>query len=59
MRGNERYWCIRVEPDLLHLEPEGDFGAQVFHSFADMTRDARPRPGDRASLFQARIAGSV
>ena len=50
MRGNEWHCTIRVEPDLLHPEQEGIFEAHAYQSNADMAKDARLRPGDRAVM---------
>ena len=59
VRGNEWYCTVQAEPDLLHPEQEGDFEAHAYNRYADMAKEARLRPADRASLTQARIAGSV
>ena len=50
VRGNEWHCSIHVEPDLLHPEQEGDFEAHAFNTYADMAKDARLRPGDRALM---------
>jgi len=50
VRGNEWHCSIHVEPDLLHPEQEGDFEAHAYQSNADMAKDARLRPGDRALM---------
>ena len=50
VRGNEWHCSIHVEPDLLHPEQEGDFEAHAYQSNADMAKDARLRPGDRAVM---------
>ena len=50
MRGNEWHCSIHAEPDLLHPEQEGDFEAHAYQGYADMAKDARLRPGDRAVM---------
>jgi hypothetical protein len=50
VRGNEWHCSFHVEPDLLHPEQEGDFEAHAYQSNADMAKDARLRPGDRAVM---------
>ena len=50
VRGNEWHCNIHVAPDLLHPEQEGDFEAHAYQSNADMAKDARLRPGDRALM---------
>ena len=50
VRGNEWHCTIQAVPDLLHPEQEGDFEAHAYQSNADMAKDARLRPGDRALM---------
>ena len=50
VRGNEWHCTIQAVPDLLHPEQEGLFAAHAFNSYADMAKDARLRPGDRAVM---------
>ncbi len=50
VRGNEWHCSIHVEPDLLHPEQEGNFEAHAYQSYADMAKEARLRPGDRAVM---------
>ncbi len=50
VRGNEWHCTIHVEPDLMHPEQEGDFEAHAYHDYADMAKEARLRPGDRAMM---------
>jgi hypothetical protein len=50
VRGNEWHCTIQAVPDLLHPEQEGDFEAQAYQGYADMAKDARLRPGDRAVM---------
>src|SRR6266700_4753051 len=50
VRGNEWHCSIHAAPDLLHPEQEGDFEAHAFNTYADMAKDARLRPGDRAVM---------
>ena len=49
-RGNEWHCSILVEPDLLYPDQEGEFEAHAYHEYADMAKDARLRPGDRALM---------
>jgi hypothetical protein len=50
VRGNEWHCTIQAEPDLLHPEQEGVFEAHAYQGYADMAKDARLRPGDRAMM---------
>jgi hypothetical protein len=50
VRGNEWHCSIHVVPDLLHPEQEGEFAAHAYQGYADMAKDARLRPGDRAVM---------
>src|SRR5690242_6593894 len=50
VRGNEWHCSIQALPDLLHPEQEGTFEAHAYHGYADMAKEARLRPGDRALL---------
>ena len=50
VRGNEWHCTIQAIPDLLHPEQEGLFEAHAYHGYADMAKDARLRPGDRALM---------
>jgi hypothetical protein len=50
VRGNEWHCNIQVVPDLLHPEQEGEFAAHAFNHYADMAKEARLRPGDRALM---------
>ena len=50
VRGNEWHCSIQAVPDLLHPEQEGLFEAHAYHEYADMAKDARLRPGDRAMM---------
>jgi hypothetical protein len=50
VRGNEWHCSIQAVPDLLHLEQEGMFEAHAYQGYADMAKEARLRPGDRAVL---------
>ena len=50
VRGNEWHCTIQAIPDLLHPEQEGLFEAHAYHDYADMAKDARLRPGDRAVM---------
>ena len=50
VRGNEWHCTIQAIPDLLHREQEGLFEAHAYNSYADMAKEARLRPGDRAVL---------
>jgi hypothetical protein len=50
VRGNEWHCTIEVVPALLHPEQEGTFEAHAYQSNADMAKDARLRPGDRAVM---------
>jgi hypothetical protein len=50
VRGNEWHCSIQVVPDLMHPEQEGEFEAHAYNSYADMAKDARLRPGDRAMM---------
>jgi hypothetical protein len=50
VRGNEWHSTIQAEPDLLHPEQEGLFEAHAYNAYADMVKDARLRPGDRAMM---------
>ncbi|MGZ6356496.1 MAG: hypothetical protein ACXWOX_18130 [Ktedonobacteraceae bacterium] len=50
VRGNEWHCTIQAIPDLLHPEQEGLFEAHAYHHYADMAKDARLRPGDRAMM---------
>jgi hypothetical protein len=50
VRGNEWHCSIHVVPDLLHPEQVGEFAAHAFNNYADMAKDARLRPGDRAVM---------
>lgn len=50
VRGNEWHCTIQAVPDLLHPEQEGRFEAHAFNWYADMAKDARLRPGDRAMM---------
>ena len=47
MKGNEWHCTIRAEPDLLHLEQEGDFETHAFQNYADVAQSCRLRPRDR------------
>ena len=50
VRGNEWHCTIQAISDLLHPEQEGLFEAHAYNRYADMAKDARLRPGDRAVL---------
>ena len=50
VRGNEWHCTIQAVPDLLHSEQEGMFEAHAYQGYADMAKDARLRPGDRAVM---------
>ncbi len=50
VRGNEWHCTIQAIPDLLHPEQEGIFEAHAYHGYADMAKEARLRPGDRAVM---------
>jgi hypothetical protein len=50
VRGNEWHCSIQAIPDLLHPEQEGMFEVHAYHEYADMAKDARLRPGDRAMM---------
>jgi hypothetical protein len=50
VRGNEWHCTIQAIPDLLHPEQEGDFHAHAYQGYADMAKEARLRPGDRAVM---------
>ncbi len=50
VKGNEWHCTIQAVPDLLHPEQEGTFEAHAFNNYADMAKDARLRPGDRAVM---------
>ena len=50
VRGNEWHCSIQAIPDLLHPEQEGEFEAHALNAYADMAKDARLRPGDRAMM---------
>ena len=50
VQGNEWHCNIHVEPDLLYPEQEGLFEAHAYQWYADMAKDARLRPGDRAVM---------
>jgi hypothetical protein len=50
VRGNEWHCTIQAVPDLLHPEQEGLFEAHAYQGYADMAKEARLRPGDRAVL---------
>ncbi len=49
-RGNEWHCTLQVMPDLMHLEQEGEFAAHAYQGYADMAKEARLRPGDRAVM---------
>jgi hypothetical protein len=50
VRGNEWHCTIQAVPDLLHPEQEGLFEAHAYQGYADMAKEARLRPGDRAIM---------
>lgn len=50
VRGNEWHCTIQAIPDLLHPEQEGMFEAHAYNRYADMAKEARLRPGDRAIM---------
>ena len=50
VRGNEWHCTIQAIPDLLHPEQEGIFEAHAYQGYADMAKEARLRPGDRAVM---------
>ncbi len=50
VRGNEWHCTIQAEPDLMYPEQEGIFEAHAYHGYADMAKEARLRPGDRAVM---------
>jgi hypothetical protein len=50
VRGNEWHCSILVEPDLIYPDQEGEFEAHAYNEYADMAKDARLRPGDRAVM---------
>lgn len=50
VRGNEWHCTIQAIPDLLHPEQEGYFEAHAYQDNADMAKDARLQPGDRAMM---------
>lgn len=50
VRGNEWHCTIQAVPDLLHPEQEGLFEAHAYQGYADMAKEARLRPGDRAVM---------
>ncbi len=50
VRGNEWHCTIQAVPDLLHPEQEGLFEAHAYQGYADMAKEARLRPGDRAMM---------
>ena len=50
VRGNEWHCTIQAVPDLLHPEQEGVFEAHAYQGYADMAKEARLRPGDRAVM---------
>ncbi len=50
MRGNEWHCTIQAVPDLLHPEQEGLFEAHAYQGYAEMAKEARLRPGDRAVM---------
>jgi hypothetical protein len=50
VRGNEWHCTIQAIPDLLHPEQEGMFEAHAYQGYADMAKEARLRPGDRALM---------
>ncbi len=50
VRGNEWHCTIQAIPDLLHPEQEGLFEAHAYQGYADMAKEARLRPGDRAVM---------
>ena len=50
VRGNEWHCTLQAIPDLLHPEQEGVFEAHAYQGYADMAKDARLRPGDRAMM---------
>jgi hypothetical protein len=50
VRGNEWHCTIQAVPDLLHPEQEGMFEAHAYQGYADMAKEARLRPGDRAVM---------
>src|SRR5215467_8172920 len=50
VKGNEWHCSLQVVPDLMHPEQEGEFEAHAFQSYADMAKEARLRPGDRAMM---------
>jgi hypothetical protein len=41
---------MQAIPDLLHPEQEGMFEAHAYQGYADMAKEARLRPGDRAVM---------
>jgi len=50
VRGNEWHCTIQAMPDLMHPEQEGMFEAHAYQGYADMAKEARLRPGDRAVM---------
>jgi hypothetical protein len=50
VRGNEWHCTMQAIPDLLHPEQDGEFHAHAYQGYADMAKDARLRPGDRAVM---------
>jgi hypothetical protein len=50
VRGNEWHCTIQALPDLLHPEQEGLFEAHAYQGYADVAKEARLRPGDRAVM---------
>ncbi len=50
VRGNEWHCTIQAIPDLLHPEQEGLFASHAYQGYADMAKEARLRPGDRAVM---------
>src|SRR5690348_4673985 len=49
-RGNEWHCTMQAIPDLMHPEQEGLFEAHAYQGYADMAKEARLRPGDRAIM---------
>jgi hypothetical protein len=50
VRGNEWHCTIQAVPDLLHPEQEGEFAAHAYQGYADMSKDTKLWPGDRAMM---------
>jgi len=50
VKGNHWQCSIRVEPDLMHPDQEGEYEAYAHNTHADQAQKEHLRPGDRATL---------